>query len=465
LAIRLTAGLSDLGFDEIWTLALIDQHVSRPLEILTGYRVDNNHPLNTLWMYSLGPRAAAIVYRLPSILCGTCCVPLAFWIGSGFGRKAGIAAAAAVAGNYLLASTSSEARGYGAMTCFLLVAIGCLMERGSGLRWRLPLFWAACIGGMLSHLTFLSFYAGSVLWSGWMAGQARTTVVRRVGEWGLWHGVPLAVAGLLYAGFARHIVYGGGPKATAAATALQTASVVVGGPLVWPAAAGGGLIAAAALAWAWWRVWRQDRPLAALVASATVVAPALLVMAFPIDFYNVKYFLAPAVVALLCLAVGAFGCGPVSPWICGGLMAIYGAGNGLHLATLVTAGHGGYRAAIARMIAAKEAAAGPTTVASSYDFRTRLLLDYHAGIDGVSDRFEFVPKGEVLEEGTEWIMHVETDYSPSWQLRTVDVHGNIYEIDWVGRSGSVSPGHMVLYRRTGRRIPMGKQSGTVERVP
>ena len=65
LALRLAAGHNPLWLDEIWSVELARQ-ASSVYEIFTRFRVDNNHLLNTLWLYSIGPADVWILYRLPS---------------------------------------------------------------------------------------------------------------------------------------------------------------------------------------------------------------------------------------------------------------------------------------------------------------------------------------------------------------------------------------------------------------
>ncbi|MBM4076221.1 MAG: hypothetical protein FJ267_11330, partial [Planctomycetes bacterium] len=55
-AIRFWAGLDDLWLDEIWTWEMIQSHVRSAGDVLFSLTiaVDNNHYLNTWWMYFLG---------------------------------------------------------------------------------------------------------------------------------------------------------------------------------------------------------------------------------------------------------------------------------------------------------------------------------------------------------------------------------------------------------------------------
>src|SRR3954471_23230922 len=55
-ALRLLAIFDDFWFDEIWSWEIVRQ-LKSPLDVLTlpQAQSDNNHPLNTLFMYLIGP--------------------------------------------------------------------------------------------------------------------------------------------------------------------------------------------------------------------------------------------------------------------------------------------------------------------------------------------------------------------------------------------------------------------------
>ena len=136
-AVRLLACRGDLWLDEVWTLALLDR-VHSPLGILTEMRHANNHVLNTLFAYAVGPLEHDTLYRAPAWLGGVLAIALGArlaWLGDGpirsdrrpaadasAGTRA-VWAAAVLAGSYLLVLYGSEARGYSLSLAFLLAAL------------------------------------------------------------------------------------------------------------------------------------------------------------------------------------------------------------------------------------------------------------------------------------------------------------------------------------------------------
>lgn len=62
--IRLWASLNDFWLDEIWSLTLAAS-LGSPLEILTKLKQDNNHHLNTFFLYLWGDQQHLWLYRRP----------------------------------------------------------------------------------------------------------------------------------------------------------------------------------------------------------------------------------------------------------------------------------------------------------------------------------------------------------------------------------------------------------------
>src|SRR5690606_39631314 len=75
-AVRLLGMGGDLWLDEIWSLYLVSA-LQSPVEIATRLLHDNNHPLNSLWLYGLGPDAPEWSHRGLAWLAGSVAVALA----------------------------------------------------------------------------------------------------------------------------------------------------------------------------------------------------------------------------------------------------------------------------------------------------------------------------------------------------------------------------------------------------
>ncbi len=158
--LRATASTGDLGLDEVWSLRLVAQ-VHALGAVFWGISHDNNHFLNSAWLYGLGQDRPVWLYRLPAIVFGTLTVPALARFCGRRSSAAGVIAAVLGAVALPLVDFGSEARGYAGLVLATVLAldqgdravdaalagdqIGC--RRAS---WRL----GAAVGfGTLCHLT------------------------------------------------------------------------------------------------------------------------------------------------------------------------------------------------------------------------------------------------------------------------------------------------------------------------
>ncbi len=160
--LRLRAAGGELWLDEIWSL-------NTALGLDAWHHVfwkvvdDNNHPLNTLWLYLAGPEQSALVYRLHAIVFGALGIAITGWLAvrerdNHTILRLGVATALA-ATLYPLVHYGSEARGYAIMMASALVVFG-LMEnvannaddRPAPTKWLLGV---AGTVGVFSHLGIL----------------------------------------------------------------------------------------------------------------------------------------------------------------------------------------------------------------------------------------------------------------------------------------------------------------------
>jgi hypothetical protein len=153
LAIRVYFSIGPLGNDEMWSLANL-RPISHFWRILWGISHDNNHFLNSLWLYFVWPWSHdPTLLRLPSILAGALTIPLMARLGARRGPAAALAAAALMALSFFQFTYSVEARGYATATLALLAAYADL-ELALDQRERRPRWIFAAAAGLafFSHL-------------------------------------------------------------------------------------------------------------------------------------------------------------------------------------------------------------------------------------------------------------------------------------------------------------------------
>jgi 4-amino-4-deoxy-L-arabinose transferase-like glycosyltransferase len=180
--LRLCGAAGDLWLDEVWSLSLLSG-VTSVDQIFWRINHDNNHFLNSVWLYLAGPDASFVVYRALSIVLGTATVFAAAAVTADRGRATQLIAALLFAVSYPMVNSGSEARGYSGMILFTLLAIWALQRRldGRGSSWALAAF---ILLGFLSHLNMIATVLVLVVWTAWTllrrgdrpAGALTTTV-------------------------------------------------------------------------------------------------------------------------------------------------------------------------------------------------------------------------------------------------------------------------------------------------
>ena len=397
----------DFWLDEVWSY-LIVRGLTSPLEVLTRAHIDNNHPLNSWFLYALGDQTAWVVYRIPALLLGAGSVALAGLVMSRQSRVAAVAAMVLVGCSYPLIVYASEARGYAPMIFFVLLAIDAVWRYGRTRGWRpLITFWVASALGFLSHLTFVHAYAAILVWSAytsWARGRARAAMVTLVAV----HAVPLGFLATLYLVYGRHLRVAGAEFVGWPTVIAETSAVTLGLPArgVWLLLAP--ILVAVLLVQALKAIRRRDAGLFLLFVTGILVVPALSMAAelrhavleprfFP------RYFLVSITLFLLLMAwfVG-------EQWQRGATgrlatvagVSVYAMLSLWQVASFISVGRGHYRDALAE-IAARTT--GPEIrLSSNSDVRTSLLLDFYRRYLPSGKTVAFYPNSSPLVQEARW---------------------------------------------------------------
>ncbi len=463
--LRVLASLNDLWLDEIWTLWMLGQEVKEPLDLVRGaMRHDNNHLLNSAWLYALGPHRPSIVYRLPAILAGVAAIAIAWAIGRQRSRAAARLAAVAFAISYLLVNCQSEARGYGMLSACVLAGQWAMQARffrghgeavpaAEGVPVHAAWFNVACLVGFVSHATFVLWYLAALPWTAVKIAAAQGSVARKCGALAAWHALPLATLATVYLGFYRGMTIGGGPESSLFATVCQTLSLLAGGPAGLP----GSLIVAGCVAtigiMCLVQAARRAADEAVFFLLAILVVPAAVLAVAPIAHYAIRYLLVPSIILLMLITREL-------PELCRGSRLLRGVvvafavaaagGNLARDAMLVARGRGGYAATLEWMRSASADPQGVITCYSNHEFRNRLLVAYHsAAIPGA--RYRLFDAGSLPPHGAEWYILFDPREGGVGKERIADRHGNAYRLLRSMRSGGLTPSHWHVYRRESPR--------------
>ncbi len=429
---------AEFWLDEIWSYDLSRQAGSL-LGVFT-VRHDNNHHLNTLWLYLCPDGASWTLYRLPSFVAGLAGIVLAAAFAKRWGKADAVFAALLTAGCYWLVLSSAEARGYALAVCFSLLALLALahyFDRGS--RRSLVLFWLSSIGGFLSHLTFVHAYLGFVAWTLRRRGKERRKTIDEIRSLLVFHGVPGVFFAVFYLVSLRGMDVGGGPPEATANVLARLVSMGLGGPadgvamLPW-------LIAAVVLFGAGlWLLAKEPGQIWAFFAVAVVGSPALFLLGLTLrpgeHFLFERYFLIPFVFFLLlsahvlgtlCRATRERPHGWVRRIVASVVLLAVLAGGLWHVRGFVQAGRGEFHEALPWLVA--HDANAVITITGDHDFRVRTYVEFYARY--LNDRREvrYLDRDELPADGAEWLLIHRPDerYPPGpfeW-----DARGNTYRL-------------------------------------
>lgn len=181
LALRLFGAAGQLTLDEVWSLDLTAG--AHSALNLFGITEDNNHLLQSLFFYVLGPQQPFFVYRALSLAAGIL-APLII-INRKKNSSTNWPAAAAVLLGPLFVSISCVGRGYAPLILFSLIGLRALerfLHSNSTAGWLL--FQLSVVLGLLSQSMFAIFYAAVLcssavhLYSRMEHAEARRTFVK-----------------------------------------------------------------------------------------------------------------------------------------------------------------------------------------------------------------------------------------------------------------------------------------------
>jgi hypothetical protein len=208
----IAAARGDLWLDEVTSLSLAGKARSF-LEIFTIFHYDNNHPLNTLFLYLAGNQNNFFIYRLLAVFSGIGSILLIGYVARrDWGWMEALCSVVLAGTSYPLLLYFSEARGYAPEVFFGLAAYAILrvnLRDYSTL--RLVLFWLTSILGILSHATFIMLTVSFVVWNLAYEIQNNATLRKKAGWLIAHHLPPLAFFGCWYLFFLKNMIIDGGP--------------------------------------------------------------------------------------------------------------------------------------------------------------------------------------------------------------------------------------------------------------
>jgi uncharacterized membrane protein len=220
----------DLWLDEIWSV-MFAETARTPWEIFTVFRHDNNHVLNTLYLYAIGKQQYFILYRALSIMSGIGSLVVLRKIASRWGRMESVLVVLFAGTSYPLLLYFSEARGYAPAIFFGLLSFFLVQECQRRYHpVKLILFWCASILGVLSHLTFVIVLVSLGIYVVHREFSADAPFMKRSLQAAKYLAVPVVFLFVFYLLYARGMTMGGGPDVDKYFVLLQGLAALLGLP-------------------------------------------------------------------------------------------------------------------------------------------------------------------------------------------------------------------------------------------
>lgn len=447
-AVRLAASGGDFWLDEIWSWTFARQAASA-LDVFTRFPHDNNHLLNTLFLYLLGEQRSWVIYRIPAVLAGVGSVILAGLIGCRTSRLAGLTAMVLTGGSFVLVLYGSEARGYGPLVFFALLSFYVADRYVARTGWAL----AACFAlstalGMLSHLTFLHAYLALLLWTGWRLALRRRSWPSAVANATRLHVAPLLAITALYFGFIRRMQVGGGPPYSVLGVLNSALSLSIGGPESGAAAVLAACGAAAVLLASLVVLARRHPDEAIFFGVVIVLSPALLLLLQRPPALFVRYFLVPMVFFLLLvsgLLARVYSWGAPCKVVYGVALLGFLYGNSVHVTQLFRHGRGGYQAAVQYM--ADRSLGSVVSIGGDHDFRSAMVVDFYARALPAHKQAVYYDRESWPPGGSEWFL-IQRQVRGSAPPPAIVVRGSHYRLMQDYPSSALSGWHWYVYHNT-----------------
>lgn len=403
--VRILAVRGDFVMDEIWSLRLVTENVHRLTDIIFKIKHDNNHILNSIWIYILGPQQVWQLYRIPAVIGGSLCVLFSFLIARRQNRAQGIAALILTGFCFPLVFYSSEARGYGLMMGFIMIAFYAMQRLIEQSNSKISagyvlLFWCAAALGFLSHLIFICAYMGLVAWSlVRIISLQSKSLSQRFKDFFLIHSMPIAILIFLHQVFVVDIVIGGAPTGSALSVLYQILIVTFG---IWGLDQHVFIFYLAALILCGSTILLIKRfygDVWIFFAVSILLAPLFLLIVYRFPFVSMRHFL-PSILLFIFALSYLFGLLWVRTFalkvVALILFSLFIFGQTTYLPNFLKHGRGQFGNAVRYLYALSDGK--PMKVSGDFDFRNALVFNFYKERINNAANLQYLPLSLAQEE-------------------------------------------------------------------
>ncbi|KPJ75884.1 MAG: hypothetical protein AMJ54_13500 [Deltaproteobacteria bacterium SG8_13] len=401
-----TAASGDLWLDEVISLSFAES-ASSAWEIVSGFRHDNNHLLNTLYLYWIGRQKLLVIYRLLAILAGIGSIVLVGALAQKWGQIERLFSLLLAGTSYPLVLYFSEARGYSPAIFFALLSLAILLYRRHHMNLlRLAAFWLSLCLGLLAHSTFvivLIALGATVLVDSCRRNPNLKFCSLMMARFFL---VPVLFSAGFYVFFVRNMHIEGGPVFNKWEVICRAAALALGFSEwgLFPTAAL--LVVIVAMVVGTVLLYQDGSFLWVFFPTVLLAAPFLVVAATRPTYLYFRYFLicTPFLYLLLGYLLGRWyrSAFLVSRLLVVALLVAFVFSQALRLAPLLQSGRGSYRAAVRYLEANTDG--NEIRVGSDHDFRNQVLLSFYARFLSPGVRLAYIEQPGWKTDRPEWII-------------------------------------------------------------
>lgn len=440
----------ELWLDEVLSLQWAKNAASVP-EIVTLYRHDNNHPLNTLWIYLVGEGRTELTYRALSVVSGAMSLVLVLGLARRLTPSAWWVPFILAASSYAMLLYASEARGYAPAVACSLAAVWLLFRDPAPAPHplRLAAFWVVSIAGILAHATAVYPLIALGVWFLVAEFTAGRRWGRAVASAVVWFGLPAVVFLTLFVFFLRPMMVAGGPSYPVVSIAAEFFGYGFGLPMngAWakPVALLGVASVAAGLVWGRFDV-RAGRVFFILVLA---VVPMLGLLVGGPEYLHFRYFLVSLPFGFLVL--GALAARLPATVACrvglAVVLAVLVAVQIPRAMALLELGRGAARPVLEKVALT----GGPgQSVISNHDMMLGMVVEFYRARDSRFAGVRYLPQWTERTAPADWLIISSQEQplpepSPSMELPDAS-----YRLVAAIPSAPASGTHWILYRREGR---------------
>ncbi|HTW95527.1 MAG TPA: hypothetical protein VMD30_12070 [Tepidisphaeraceae bacterium] len=416
VVLRVPGIFSQPWLDEIFSLRYA-RHISGPLGVFTQIHSDNNHYLNTLYLYLVRSQRSWWSYRLLSLATGIGTVFLGLLWARRWGKTQAIAAAVLLGFSEFLIEYSSDARGYAPAGFFAMAAL-LLLDRLMSEPSKL----AAAALGVCWSLAILSHLAESLAWiamsaSLYFAWRKIKGDRRRRGALLIANAIPVAALAILYAVDLRRLVIAGGPPQKGNLS-FETAGMILGIVPGWAAVTVGAMVLAICVIQIG-RLFGAAKPIWIFFAIMLAPVPLLLVLTPHGQYVHPRYLYpqVPFIFLLLSMFIGQrLTAGKWRRMAGAAALAAFAAVNIVTLTPFLAGGRGDYLG-IVNLLARQSSAGEVSVCCPDFPAATPVVLQYYWRWSGQRRPLAV----RLAEERPQWMV-IEQNASPRIKTRRGDYY-------------------------------------------